>query len=261
MVTRLKIGILGGLGPLASAQFVNTIYRECLVKSTTEQELPQVILHSMPNIEDRTQALLSGNARRLAATLENALETLQHEKCDVIIICCFTMHSVLHLVDKKRQTELLSLTSIVTDSLTSLEGEGSPLLLATKGSYQANIFGTDPYKENCDKRIIPLKEPDIQVVHEGIYRLKRGGSPTEMIPIISGLSVQYGTNKFLFGCTELHLLSNQMENSSFRGHWVAIDPLSILAKSISRYSKDLGLLSVLAKERTMRMQPLLCPRT
>lgn len=37
------IGILGGMGPIASAEFIRTIY-ECCAISLLEQEKPQIIL-------------------------------------------------------------------------------------------------------------------------------------------------------------------------------------------------------------------------
>jgi aspartate racemase len=40
----MKLGVLGGMGPLASAEFLKTIYEESL--DGPEQTAPQVVLHS-----------------------------------------------------------------------------------------------------------------------------------------------------------------------------------------------------------------------
>src|SRR5689334_6778827 len=51
-------GVLGGLGPLASAEFLATIYEHA--DASEEQRLPAVLLFSDPAIPDRTEALLCG---------------------------------------------------------------------------------------------------------------------------------------------------------------------------------------------------------
>ena len=53
------LGVVGGAGPLASAEFIKTIY-ECSL-GEREQEAPVVLLYSDPTFPDRTEALLAGD--------------------------------------------------------------------------------------------------------------------------------------------------------------------------------------------------------
>lgn len=55
------LGVLGGMGPLASAEFVNTVYR--LNMTEPEQQAPALVLRSDPSIPDRTAAILSGDTQ------------------------------------------------------------------------------------------------------------------------------------------------------------------------------------------------------
>ena len=49
---RTILGILGGMGPLASAEFVRSVYE--LNVQTKEQASPVCVLYSDPTIPDRT---------------------------------------------------------------------------------------------------------------------------------------------------------------------------------------------------------------
>ena len=50
-------GILGGMGPLASAEFLTSIYKLSLGR--TEQNMPRLYLVSDPTVPDRTKAILN----------------------------------------------------------------------------------------------------------------------------------------------------------------------------------------------------------
>lgn len=59
---RDPLGVLGGMGPLASAEFLKTIY-ECSVAGG-EQRSPSVIMYSDPTFPDRTEARQPPGERR-----------------------------------------------------------------------------------------------------------------------------------------------------------------------------------------------------
>ncbi|HEY0783486.1 MAG TPA: aspartate/glutamate racemase family protein, partial [Thermoanaerobaculia bacterium] len=65
-----KLGILGGMGPLASAEFVHTLYR--LHLNGPEQGAPACVLLSDPSFPDRTEAILRGESEDLTARLTAA---------------------------------------------------------------------------------------------------------------------------------------------------------------------------------------------
>src|SRR5690348_224227 len=68
------LGVLGGMGPLASAAFVNTIYR--LNPAPQEQDMPRVLLDSTPAFPDRTEAIRSGHDAELVSRLDAHVRAL-----------------------------------------------------------------------------------------------------------------------------------------------------------------------------------------
>src|SRR5436309_5448155 len=101
------LGILGGMGPLASAEFLSTLYQ--LNITDPEQDSPSCILLSDPTIPDRTQAILNGGIEELAARLSRALQDLASLGADRIVIACVTAHHVLPHVPEPLRLKVVSL--------------------------------------------------------------------------------------------------------------------------------------------------------
>src|SRR5262245_33156638 len=88
------IGILGGMGPLSSAEFLKTIY-ECNAGREVEQEMPVVMVYSDPTFPDRTTAFSKGEDEIVLRRLITALQRLRNLGASRIIICCLTIHHLL----------------------------------------------------------------------------------------------------------------------------------------------------------------------
>src|SRR5690242_14960482 len=101
------LGVLGGMGPLASAEFVCTVYR--LNRTEPEQQAPGLLLHSDPSIPDRTTAILSGDTQELVVRLTTALESLVANGAHRIIIACVTAHQLLPEVPEPLRACVVSL--------------------------------------------------------------------------------------------------------------------------------------------------------
>ena len=104
---RKVFGVLGGMGALASARFVETLYRRNL--STHEQAQPIVLLRSNPQLPDRTRALLDGRHEALAEALSAELEALRDSGADRMVMCCFTAHLVWDALPPELSARTVSL--------------------------------------------------------------------------------------------------------------------------------------------------------
>lgn len=83
-------GIVGGMGPLASAEFMKTIYE--FGKKRPEQEMPAVVLLSDPSVPDRTECFVNGLSHLLIEKLETSIRQLDRLNVTHIVICCLTIH-------------------------------------------------------------------------------------------------------------------------------------------------------------------------
>ena len=57
---REVLGIVGGLGPMASAEFLKTVYEYGIGEN--EQDAPIVLMYSDPTFPDRTESFLAGES-------------------------------------------------------------------------------------------------------------------------------------------------------------------------------------------------------
>ena len=83
-------GVIGGMGPLASAEFLKTIYEYSL--DQREQDSPVVLVYSDPTFPDRTDAFLAGQDEALLSQLNRAVDRLRSWDASKIVICCMTIH-------------------------------------------------------------------------------------------------------------------------------------------------------------------------
>src|SRR4051794_1138934 len=120
------LGILGGMGPLASAELIKTIYR--LNISGPEQDAPRCVLLSDPSFPDRTEAILKGDTRELARRLTAALGDLSDRGAERIVIACVTIHHVLPEVPEELRRKVISLIDLAIDEVAA--SQKTHLLLA-----------------------------------------------------------------------------------------------------------------------------------
>lgn len=233
----MVLGILGGMGPLASAAFLDTIYQ--LNIAGPEQTAPVCLLHSDPTFPDRTKAILSGDTRELTRRLESALKRLTAAGADRIVIACVTAHHVLPELPDELRARVISLPELVIDE--ALRSPRPLLLLATDGTRAAGVFERQERWGLIAPRVGFLDATDQRTLHEWIYRLKERHCPRECMEWLDSLPAKYGKEGFIFGCTELHIVHKDFERTAHRFDGRAIDPLLIAAREWRRLAAAGGL--------------------
>lgn len=224
--TEPLLGIVGGLGPHASAEFVRTIYEHCLGK--TEQETPRVLLYSDPTFPDRTQNLLNGSFEPLLNQLVETLTRLQRLGASRFVICCITIHHLLPRLPGELRSRVTSLIDVVFDELAARREPH--LLLCTTGTRELGIFQKHDRSRQFADLFVMLDEADQQEVHRMIYEIKSGEDVRERISFVESLLVKYEVKSFIAGCTEIHLLAKHFNNKRD----CCIDPLISIARELAK---------------------------
>ena len=86
----MKLGVIGGLGPLATAY-----YYELLTKMSDvscDQEHLEIYIHSCPQIPDRTAYILDHTQDNPVGAMIQVAKGLQEQGVDYIAIPCITAH-------------------------------------------------------------------------------------------------------------------------------------------------------------------------
>lgn len=225
------IGILGGMGPLASAEFLKTIYQFNI--EGLEQQSPTCILYSDPTVPDRSEAIRSGQDEPLLGIIANSLERLFQMGCTKVIVCCITSHHFLEKLPADLRKQVISLVDVIIDEVA--HSDRRHLLLCTNGSRLSRVFERHARWPSVSSRILLPDEEDQQTVHGLIYRIKANASVDSVSDTLTPFMNKYEVNSFIAGCTEIHLLAKRLLRANSDHAYTILDPLMVLARELRRF--------------------------
>lgn len=225
------LGVLGGLGPLASAEFLKTIYETGV--GEREQRAPRVLVYSDPTFPDRTESLLAGDAGLLLARLTGALEWFEGAGVSRVVICCLTIHHLLPRVPANLRARVVSLVEVILEDV--LRRREPQLMVCTTGARELGLFQSHELWRAASVYVVWPDAADQQLVHEGlIYEVKRNRPVEELLPLLAELLSKYRVDSFIAGCTEIHLLAKSLAAARpGRAGVRCLDPLTLVAQKLA----------------------------
>lgn len=204
------IGVLGGMGPLATVDFVEKIIRQ--TPAEKDQDHLPLLVHSVPQIPDRTACLLDNQASPLQA-LSQGVRTLTNAGVGCIAIPCNTAHFWHADLVEISPVPVLHIAQACSDRLV-LQGVCSVGLMATDGTLKANF-----YAKQLEQRGIPLTLPDESLQRQimaGIYQVKAGNLAEGGVLLDGCMDVflARGVERVILGCTEIPLALAHIDSSN-----------------------------------------------
>ena len=221
------LGILGGMGPVSSAEFVRTIYDYDM--GEREQESPAVVLYSDPSFPDRTEAFLAGEDGVILAMLTDALNRLRKLGASKVVICCMTIHYLLPRLKPEQRRQVISLLDVIFSNLG--QPDGRHLLICSTGTRKLRLFEGHPQWGRWKSSFIMPTDADQERIHRDlIYPIKRNPDFARLFPLIEELLIKYETDSFIVGCSEVHLLAKRfLSDERYKSRYSCIDPFMIVA--------------------------------
>jgi len=222
------IGVLGGMGPDATAAFFSMLVR--LDVAASDQDHLHIIVDSDPSIPDRTKHLLEGGPDPLPAMLTSARKLLA-AGADIAGIPCITAHAFLPGL---RRNCTLPFLSAFEETVRALDAFSPPIrslgILATLGTRRAGLFE----KAMPDRTILwPREEDHRSLVMEAIYGTRGiksgnlGEEPHRLLVRAAQALIGEGAEAIVAGCTEVPLVLSQRDfDIPF------IDPMYFLARAL-----------------------------
>ena len=207
MATHDKIiGVLGGMGPAATADFYQKLIHATPAKA--DQDHVKVLIFSNPHIPDRTAAIRGEGPDPLPALVASA-ETLIRAGADFLTIPCVTAH---HFFDGLQAAVAVPILHLIRETVGAVSAEHPTLrrfgLLATSGTLHSRMFEA---KFEPQGLAILTCEPSVQdsCVMEAIYAVKKGESldrPRRLIREAATHLRERGAEAIIAGCTEIPLI-------------------------------------------------------
>lgn len=195
--TYRTIGVLGGMGPAATVDFVSKIVS--LTDAERDQEHMPLIVHNVPQIPDRSTAILAGSDAPLASLIDG-VRTLERAGADVIAVACNTAHYWHDQMSRSTACRMLHIVDVVKRKLAEA-GVRRVALLATSGTvrsaiYQRRLAGV------VEDVMIP-NDAGQETVDEAIRSVKSGGGHDAAVLAVAGSLLVRGADIIILGCTEL----------------------------------------------------------
>ncbi len=203
-----KLGVIGGLGPMATAYFYQLVVQ--MTDAATDQEHFETIIYSNPLTPDRTGFILGRSSEDpMPYLLRSGLE-LKRQGVDVIAVPCMTAH----FFQQRLETELgVKVIHAIREAGRHLKqvGINKVGVIATDGTVETGLF-QDAMSQFGIECLTPDASRQKNVMHL-IYDDIKAGKPAEMdfFHDISDSLFERGAQAVLLGCTEISLIKRDHE--------------------------------------------------
>jgi aspartate racemase len=199
-----RLGVLGGMGPLASAHFMLRL--TLLTPAERDQDHIPAVLWSDPRVPDRTKAKIAGSEDPLPFLLRG-VAGLRQAGCGAIAIPCNTAHGwydqmctaagcpILHIVDASAQE--LRRTGI---------GPGLIGVMGTEATLAMRLYQDRLGRQGWDC-LVPSDEEMRRQVRPAINAVKanRVAEAYEPLAEVVRSLARRGARAVVLGCTEIPL--------------------------------------------------------
>ena len=198
------LGVLGGMGPLASAHFMVRLTQ--LTPAARDQDHIPTVLWSDPRVPDRTVGQPSGEADPLP-WLRRGVQGLQRAGCGAIAIPCNTAH---RWYDAMRDAAQVPILHIVDATATDLRRIGFAAGRCGVMATQAAL-GMRLYQDRLGARgwdcIVPSPDEMDRLVSPAIALVKLNRMADAYEPLAESVRrlAARGATVVVLGCTEIPL--------------------------------------------------------
>jgi len=197
------LGVIGGLGPMATVYFLQLVTE--MTDAVNDQEHIEILLHSKPQIPDRTNYILGKSIQSPLPDMIAIGQRLAAQGADFIAIPCITAHyfhkelvagigvPVIHAIEE-------------TAACLKAQGIKTAGIMATSGTIESKLF-QKAFEKSGIHTVIPdqtMQEAVMNIIYDQI----KAGKPVNRTQFsqISEYLRQKGAEKLLLGCTELSLI-------------------------------------------------------
>lgn len=228
-----KVGVVGGVGPAATVDFMQKIVRN--TPAARDQDHIKVHVEQNPQIPDRTDNLLGDGADPTIA-LYATCKKLEDGGADLIAIPCNTAHAYVERIQPSLAIPIVNMLTVTVQSIRErfpqLQRVG---LLATSGTVGSGVYQQALAAAGFEQ-VVPVTAAQERVM-EAIYGREgvkaghtRGRCQDDIRAGLNDL-VRQGCEVVILGCTELPLLLPQGPWPHASGKTITlVDPTDTLAR-------------------------------
>lgn len=224
---RPLVGVIGGVGPQATAYFLDMVVR--LTQADRDQEHLDMIVLNHASIPDRTAFILGQSQQDPGPVMADDARRLAAFGADLLVLPCNTAH---HFTQEIEAAVDVPLVNIVAETVAEVRGRVADVravgLLATSGTVRAGVY--QRAIEAAGARTVLPDDEGQESLMRIIYEQVKAGRPVdvdEFRTLVARLREQ-GAEAVVLGCTELSIVAADFDLlAQDRG---LVDSLDVLAR-------------------------------
>lgn len=224
------IGVLGGMGPLATASFYTKLIEETEV--TKDQDHYRVIIDSNPKIPDRTKAILYGGDSPVDEMIKTA-RNLEKSGASILVMPCITAHYFHDEIQKQISIPFYHVLKGLSDFLDSHYPSVKRIgVLSTTATRDSNLFQS--FIEHKDVLFPDDADQEGKVMEaifgaNGVKRGNKGDYPKRLLKEAADTLIHEKHCELIIGgCTEVELV---LKSEDIQVPF--IDPMTIAAQNLT----------------------------
>lgn len=199
-----RLGVLGGMGPAATVDFLKKLIEE--TPADRDDEHIPVIVYSVPQIPSRPAAIVSAGPSPLPAMLEG-IDVLKSAGARAVAIPCNTAHYWHDALVRDGGLPIIHIATAVRAALATRANRPQTLgLIATKGTVAAGFFQRDLGSDGYRVLLSTEREQD-ECVLPAIEAVKRNALDVAHPLAIEAVArlLERGAEAVVLACTETPL--------------------------------------------------------
>lgn len=222
----IKIGVLGGIGPEATAYFYKKLIEnfQSTFHPQKNAEFPQIIINSIPAPE----LIYSGEIKSGdVVCYKKGIRDLNKYSPDFIVMVCNTIHLFYKELQQISKSKILNIVECIIKRIEDLP-QKDVYILGTPNTIKEKLY----YTKN--KNYFDINEKDSLFISELVEKYNLGIDKEMQADLFNKFleKVNTGNNIIILGCTELALMNRANDKN-------VINTLDIMVEeTLSLYKKQ-----------------------
>ena len=203
MSEKKLLGVLGGMGPIATAYFMELVIR--MTDALRDQEHLNMLVYSVPSVPDRTGFILGKSAESPLPEMIRIGRALANQGAERIAIPCVTAHYFYRELEESIPVPIINGLTQTVEHLKE-QGIEQAGIMATDGTITAGLF-RDALLTRGIRPVVPSPERQKDVMSLIYDDIKANRPPRmEVFGRVREELMSEGAQTIILGCTELSLI-------------------------------------------------------
>jgi len=198
------VGILGGMGPLATVDFLSKLL--AATPAASDQEHVPVVVSAIPQVPDRTLAFRGEGESPLPAMVDSA-RRLKAAGAGLVVIACNTAHLWFDELCEAVGLPMIHLVDAAIDDATAIAGpRGRVGLLGTDATLASGLYINRGGAVRAPFQwLLPTAREMSELVMPGIEAVKAGDRDRGRVRLAAAAEAlkARGATAVILGCTEI----------------------------------------------------------